>query len=90
MNRVRCLVLNAALGPLDYKVPEGMDVVVIDVGDVSTVNFTLPEWSRAKLVGDGRVGVKQFILGTRAPTACDEPETPGPTRELAELPLEAS
>ena len=26
MNRVRCLVLNAALGPLDYKVPEGMDV----------------------------------------------------------------
>ncbi|MBL4719316.1 MAG: primosomal protein N' [Erythrobacter sp.] len=26
MNHVRCLVLNAALGPLDYKVPEGMDV----------------------------------------------------------------
>ncbi|MBX7540162.1 primosomal protein N' [Qipengyuania sp. GH29] len=26
MNRVRCLVLNAALGPLDYKVPDGMDV----------------------------------------------------------------
>ncbi|WP_188115106.1 primosomal protein N' [Erythrobacter mangrovi] len=26
MNRVRCLVLNAALGPLDYKVPEGMAV----------------------------------------------------------------
>ena len=26
MNRVRCLVLNAALGPLDYKVPEGMEV----------------------------------------------------------------
>ena len=26
MNRVRCLVLNAALGPLDYKVPEGMHV----------------------------------------------------------------
>jgi primosomal protein N' (replication factor Y) len=26
MNRVRCLVLNAALGPLDYKVPEGMVV----------------------------------------------------------------
>ena len=26
MNRVRCLVLNAALGPLDYNVPEGMDV----------------------------------------------------------------
>ncbi len=24
MNRVRCLILNAALGPLDYKVPEGM------------------------------------------------------------------
>ncbi len=26
MNRVRCLVLNAALGPLDYKVPEGLTV----------------------------------------------------------------
>ncbi len=26
MNRVRCLVLNAALGPLDYRVPEGMTV----------------------------------------------------------------
>ena len=26
MNRVRLLVLNAALGPLDYRVPEGMDV----------------------------------------------------------------
>lgn len=26
MNRVRCLVFNAALGPLDYRVPEGMDV----------------------------------------------------------------
>lgn len=25
MNRVRCLVLNAALGPLDYRVPEGME-----------------------------------------------------------------
>ncbi len=26
MNRVRCLVLNAALGPLDYKVPDDMTV----------------------------------------------------------------
>ena len=26
MNRVRCLIFNAALGPLDYSVPEGMDV----------------------------------------------------------------
>lgn len=26
MNRARCLVFNAALGPLDYRVPEGMDV----------------------------------------------------------------
>ncbi|MCB2046398.1 MAG: primosomal protein N', partial [Novosphingobium sp.] len=26
MNRVRLLVLNAALGPLDYRVPDGMDV----------------------------------------------------------------
>ena len=27
MNRVRCLVLNAALGPLDYRVPNGMEVM---------------------------------------------------------------
>lgn len=27
MNRIRCLVFNAALGPLDYRVPDGMDVV---------------------------------------------------------------
>ncbi|OYX64796.1 MAG: primosomal protein N' [Novosphingobium sp. 32-60-15] len=26
MNRVRCLVFNSALGPLDYRVPEGMTV----------------------------------------------------------------
>ena len=26
MNRVRLLVLNAALGPLDYRVPEGLSV----------------------------------------------------------------
>ncbi len=26
MNRVRCLILNAALGPLDYKLPDGMEV----------------------------------------------------------------
>ena len=26
MNRARCLVLNAALGPLDYRVPAGLDV----------------------------------------------------------------
>ncbi len=26
MNRVRCLILNAALGPLDYRVPDGMAV----------------------------------------------------------------
>ena len=27
MNRVRLVIFNAALGPLDYRVPEGMDVV---------------------------------------------------------------
>ena len=26
MNRVRCLIFNAALGPLDYRVPAGMVV----------------------------------------------------------------
>jgi len=37
MNRIRCLVFNAALGPLDYRVPEGIDVepgsvVVVPLG----------------------------------------------------------
>ena len=32
MTRVRCLVLNAALGPLDYRVPEGM---VVEPGHVA-------------------------------------------------------
>ena len=27
MNRARLVIFNAALGPLDYRVPEGMDVV---------------------------------------------------------------
>ena len=31
MNRVRCLVFNSALGPLDYRVPEGM---VVEAGSV--------------------------------------------------------
>jgi primosomal protein N' (replication factor Y) len=31
MNRVRCLVFNSALGPLDYRVPEGM---VVEPGSV--------------------------------------------------------
>ena len=31
MNRVRCLIFNAALGPLDYRVPAGM---VVEPGSV--------------------------------------------------------
>ncbi|RDC59557.1 Primosomal protein N' [Alteripontixanthobacter maritimus] len=34
MNRVRCLVFNAAIGPLDYRVPDG---VVVEYGSVVTV-----------------------------------------------------
>ena len=46
MNRVRCLVLNAALGPLDYRVPDGMDPIDTAVPvrqhlDVITSNSTL-------------------------------------------------
>ncbi|MCW1381429.1 primosomal protein N' [Novosphingobium sp. KCTC 2891] len=53
MNRVRCLVFNAALGPLDYRVPEGMavepgSVVVAPLGPRQIVGVV---WEAERLPG---------------------------------------
>jgi primosomal protein N' (replication factor Y) len=53
MNRVRCLVLNAALGPLDYRVPEGMvaepgQVVECPLGPRTVVGIV---WEAERLPG---------------------------------------
>jgi primosomal protein N' (replication factor Y) len=53
MNRVRCLVFNAALGPLDYRVPEGMavtpgSVVACPLGPRTIVGIV---WEAERLPG---------------------------------------
>lgn len=53
MNRVRCLVLNAALGPLDYKVPDGMvagpgSVVECPLGPRTVMGVV---WEKERLPG---------------------------------------
>ncbi len=54
MNRVRLLHFNAALGPLDYRVPEGMDaapgtVVVAPLGPRQIVGIV---WEKERLPAD--------------------------------------
>ena len=54
MSRVRCLVFNAALGPLDYRVPEGMaveagSVVAVPLGPRTIVGIV---WDEGRLPGD--------------------------------------
>ena len=54
MNRVRILVLNAALGPLDYKLAEGMaveagSVVVAPLGPRTVTGVV---WDEGRLPGD--------------------------------------
>lgn len=53
MNRIRCLVFNAALGPLDYRVPEGMavepgSVVVAPLGPRQIIGVV---WEAERLPG---------------------------------------
>ena len=71
MNRVRCLVLNAALGPLDYKVPEGM---VVETGSV----VECPLGPRTVI---GIVWEAERLPGTEVP-----PESLRPLRGLLPVP----
>ena len=53
MNRVRCLVFNAALGPLDYRVPDGLDagpgaVVACPLGPRTVLGIV---WESERLPG---------------------------------------
>ena len=82
MNRIRCLVLNAALGPLDYKVPDGMtielgQVVECPLGPRTIIGIV---WEAERLPG-GEVPVEKLraIRG-----AYPIPPLPEPLRRLIE------
>src|SRR6187397_544265 len=61
MTRARVILLNAALGPLDYRVPDGMDVqpgsiVVAPLGPRQLVGVVWePERLQTEEVGDNRL-----------------------------------
>jgi primosomal protein N' (replication factor Y) (superfamily II helicase) len=82
MNRVRVLLLNAALGPLDYRVPHGMSVEPgsIVLAPLGPRQMTGVVWEAEKLeaesVGDNRL---RPLLH-----AYDLPPLPAPLRRLIE------
>lgn len=83
MTRARILILNAALGPLDYRVPQGMSVeagsiVVVPLGPRQLVGVVWDEGSFADVetVGDNRL---RNIL-----SVMDAPPIPAPLRRLVE------
>jgi primosomal protein N' (replication factor Y) len=81
-SRVRVLVLNAALGPLDYRVPHGMTVepgsiVVAPLGPRQLLGVVWePERLPGEEVGDNRL---RPLLGV-----VDAPPIPAPLRRLIE------
>jgi primosomal protein N' (replication factor Y) len=82
MNRVRCLVLNAALGPLDYKVPDGMtvelgQVVECPLGPRTVVGIV---WEAERLPGTDVPAEKLRKLRGLYPI----PPLPAPLRRLIE------
>jgi primosomal protein N' (replication factor Y) len=83
MSRVRVLTLNAALGPLDYRVPQGMGVepgsiVVAPLGPRQVIGVVWDEESfpEAETVGDNRLRPLLAVL--------DTPPIPAPLRRLIE------
>ena len=82
MNRVRCLVLNAALGPLDYMVPEGMavepgQVVECPLGPRAVIGIV---WEAERLPGAEVPAEKLRPLRGLLPI----PPLPAPLRRLIE------
>lgn len=82
MSRARVIVLNAALGPLDYRVPRGMEVVpgsivVVPLGPRQLLGVV---WEEDRLpgetVGDNRL---RNLLAV-----ADAPPVPAPLRRLIE------
>ncbi|MBB4154647.1 primosomal protein N' (replication factor Y) [Sphingomonas jinjuensis] len=83
MQRVRVLVLNAALGPLDYRVPAGMHVepgsiVVVPLGPRQLIGVA---WEADRLPSDAEVGDNRLrnILAV-----ADVPPLGAPLRRLVE------
>src|ERR687898_758885 len=82
MNRARVVTLNAALGPLDYRVPDGMhvepgSVLVAPLGPRQLLGVAWePERLPTEEVGDNRL---RPIIGT-----LDVPPIAAPLRRLAE------
>ncbi|MBW4331331.1 primosomal protein N' [Stakelama sp. CBK3Z-3] len=80
--RVRCLVLNSALGPLDYRVPAGMRVEPgsIVVAPLGPRQLLAVVWEADRLpaetVGDNRL---RNLIGVM-----DAPPIPAPLRRLVE------
>jgi len=82
MNRVRCLVLNAALGPLDYKVPDGISVepgqvVECPLGPRAVIGIV---WEAERLPGAEVPAEKLRPLRGLLPI----PPLPAPLRRLIE------
>lgn len=82
MNRVRCLVFNAALGPLDYRVPDGMavepgSVVVAPLGPRQIVGIV---WEADRLPASEVPDAKLRALLEVLPV----PPLPAPLRRLIE------
>ncbi len=82
MNRVRCLVFNAALGPLDYRVPEGMvvepgSVVLAPLGPRQIIGVV---WDAERLPGAEVPANKLRPLLSVLPV----PSLPAPLRRLIE------
>ena len=82
MNRARVVTLNAALGPLDYRVPDGMhvepgSVVVAPLGPRQLVGVVWePERLQTEEVGDNRLRPLVGVL--------DVPPISAPLRRLCE------
>ncbi|TMM50349.1 primosomal protein N' [Qipengyuania marisflavi] len=82
MNRVRCLILNAALGPLDYRVPDGMEVepgsvVACPLGPRTVIGIV---WEAKRLPGTDVPAEKLRPLREVLPV----PGLPAPLRRLIE------
>ena len=82
LQRVRVVTLNAALGPLDYRVPDGMEVepgsvVIAPVGPRQLIGVAWePERLETEEVGDNRLRPLAGLV--------DVPPIPAPLRRLCE------
>ncbi|MGY6552168.1 MAG: primosomal protein N' [Erythrobacter sp.] len=82
MNRIRLLILNAALGPLDYRVPDGARVSVgnVVVAPLGPRKVTGIIWDEGRLPGDEVAAVKLRPLLE----VLDVPPLSAPLRRLIE------